>query len=219
MSNFDAVIFDWSGTLVHDPSTEDRLALAFARLGRTDVSEMEAACQALTRWENDPEIVAAQIDADTSSSKYYAAELLHFQRAGLDEELASILLHVDEWPESRPLYSDSLQTLRTLKEKGCRVQVLSDIHFDIRPLLVDQGAGEFIDDYVLSFEQGMQKPESCIFELALARLKLAPDRALMVGDRSTHDGAATESGITSLLLPRIDSPGVRNLSLVNLLVG
>lgn len=117
------------------------------------------------------------------------------------------------------MYPDALGTLRNLKEQGCRVQVLSDIHFDIRPLLLDQGAGGFIDDYVLSFEHGVQKPEAAIFELALDRLDVAPSRALMVGDRSTHDGAAAESGITSLLLPRISTPSHRNLSVVSLLVG
>ncbi|WP_082000053.1 HAD family hydrolase [Arthrobacter sp. PAMC 25486] len=219
MPNFDAVIFDWSGTLVHDPSNEERVALAFAKLGRTEPHGIDRICESLRRWETDPEVVAAQVGSDTSTSRYYAAESLHFQRAGLDQELAEVLLHADEWPESRPLYPDALATLRTLKKQGCRIQVLSDIHFDIRPLLEDQGAGEFIDDYVLSFEHGIQKPEAEIFELALARLEVAPNRALMVGDRATHDGAATESGITSLLLPRIRTPDNRNLSIVNLLVG
>lgn len=219
MLNFDAVIFDWSGTLVHDPSTEERVTLAFARLGRTDPHGVQSVCESLRRWEHDPDIVAAQAGSDTSASRYYAAESLHFQRAGLDQELAETLLHADEWPESRPLYPDALATLQTLKEQGCRIQVLSDIHFDIRPLLKNQGAGEFIDDYVLSFEHGIQKPDAEIFELALARLEVQPSRALMVGDRSTHDGAATESGITSLLLPRIGTPDQRNLSIVSLLVG
>lgn len=219
MHNFDAVIFDWSGTLVHDPSTEERVTLAFARLGRAEPHGVQTVCESLRRWEHDPDVVAAQAGSDTSARRYYAAESLHFQRAGLDQELAEILLHADEWPESRPLYPDALATLQTLKEQGCRIQVLSDIHFDIRPLLENQGAGEFIDDYVLSFEHGIQKPDAEIFELALARLEVPPSRALMVGDRSTHDGAATESGITSLLLPRIGTPDHRNLSIVSLLVG
>lgn len=219
MPNFDAVIFDWSGTLVHDPSTEERVALAFAKLGRIEPHGVDSICDSLRRWESDPEVVAAQVGSDTSASRYYAAESLHFQRAGLDQELAEVLLHADEWPESRPLYPDAVATLRILKARGCRIQVLSDIHFDIRPLLEDQGASEFIDDYVLSFEHGVQKPDAEIFELALTRLGVAPSHALMVGDRSTHDGAATESGITSLLLPRISTPSHRNLSIVSLLVG
>lgn len=218
MGSFDGVIFDWSGTLVHDPSLRDRVALTFARLGRGDTSQVDAVCRALTGCGNDKEVLAAQLDADTSSGKYYAAESLHFKRAGLDGELADMLLHVDEWPESRPLYPDARPTLQELKAQGCRILVLSDIHFNIRELLVDQGVGQYIDDYVLSFEHGVQKPDPKIFALALDRLGLPADRVLMVGDRSTHDGAAAESGIVSLLLPRITTSTTRGLSLVNTLV-
>ncbi|MCC9195643.1 hypothetical protein QNO08_14695 [Arthrobacter sp. zg-Y820] len=36
MPTFDAVIFDWSGTLVHDPPLRERVAVAGARLGRPE---------------------------------------------------------------------------------------------------------------------------------------------------------------------------------------
>ncbi|WAP52441.1 HAD family hydrolase [Arthrobacter sp. ATA002] len=218
MTAFAAVIFDWSGTLVHDPPLRDRVAAAAARLGRPDSPETERICTVLRRHENDPDIAAAQRDADTGAAKYYAAETLHFRRAGLDGELAESLLHVDEDPAFRPLYPDTLPTLRRLKELGCRTAVLSDIHFDIRPLLKAQGAGDLIDDYMLSFEHGVQKPDRRIFELALERLELPPHRVLMVGDRSTHDGAAAECGMVTLLLPRLAAFGRRGLFQVQNLV-
>jgi len=218
MGNFDAVIFDWSGTLVHDPPLRERVAGTFTRLGRPDDGAVDAACAALEGCAADPDIVAAQADADTSRAAYDAAESLHFRRAGLDEELAAALLRFDEHPESRSLYPDALHVLAQLASLGCRIIVLSDIHFDIRPLLASQGVGEYIDDYVLSFEHGVQKPDPRIFEIALQRAGSEPDRTLMVGDRSTHDGAATESGITTLLLPPLMSFGPRGLSLVTSLV-
>ena len=61
-------------------------------------------CESLRRWEEDPEVVAAQVGSDTSASRNYEAETLNFQRAGLDQELVEVLLHADEWPESRPMY-------------------------------------------------------------------------------------------------------------------
>lgn len=218
MASFDGVIFDWSGTLVHDPSLRDRVALTFAKLGRADSPQIDAICNALIGCENDEEVLAAQLSADTSSAKYYEAESLHFRRAGLTGELTDMLLHVDEWPESRPLYADVIPTLQELRAQGCKILVLSDIHFNIRELLAGQGVGQYIDAYVLSFEHGIQKPDPKIFALALDRLGMPADRVLMVGDRSTHDGAATESGIVSLLLPRITTSTTRGLSLVNMLV-
>ena len=38
MLGSDAVIFDWSGTLVHDPPLRERVGLTLARLGRTSDS-------------------------------------------------------------------------------------------------------------------------------------------------------------------------------------
>ena len=218
MTAFDAVIFDWSGTLVHDPPLRERVVAAGTKLGRPDSPETDRICAALNRHEHDPDVAAAQLHADTSSARYFAAEALHFQRAGVDEELAESLLHVDEYSGFRPLYPDALPTLGKLRELGCRIAVLSDIHFDIRPLLKEQGAGALIEDYVLSYEHGVQKPDPRIFELALARLELPAHRVLMVGDRSTHDGAAAECGMATLLLPRLSAFGRRGLSLAENLV-
>lgn len=218
MGNFDAVIFDWSGTLVHDPPLRDRVAGTISRLGRLESGAVDEVCAALERCASDPDVVAAQADADTSREAYDAAESLHCQRAGLDDELAAALLRFDEYLESRPIYPDAVPALERLATAGCRVVVLSDIHFDIRPLLTAQGAGQCIDDYVLSFEHGVQKPDPEIFELALRESGSDRSRTLMVGDRSTHDGAATELGITTLLLPPLASFGPRGLSLVNALV-
>lgn len=215
MTGFDAVIFDWSGTLVHDPPLRDRVAGTFARLGRTDTGEIDGICRALERCETDPDIVAAQAGADTSRAASEAAETFHFQRAGLDAELAASLLRFDEYAESRPLYPDAISVLLQLKGFGCRIVVLSDIHFDIRPLLRHQGASQYIDDYVLSSEHGIQKPDPQIFELVLERSALDRRRTLMIGDRSTHDGAASESGITTLLLPPLGSFGPRGLHLAS----
>jgi hypothetical protein len=47
MTAFDAVIFDWSGSLVHDPPLRDRVAAAGARLGRPDSPETDRICAAL----------------------------------------------------------------------------------------------------------------------------------------------------------------------------
>ena len=82
------------------------------------------------------------------------------------------------------------------------------------PLRREQAAGDYIDDYVLSFEHGVQKPDPRLFERALQRSELPPERVLMVGDRSTHDGAAAESGLVTLLLPPLAAFGARGLSLV-----
>lgn len=218
MPRFDAVIFDWSGNLVHDPPLQERLRAAMRSLGTVDDAAVDEICTRVLRAEADPDVEAALRTADTSLASYLAAEGLLFERAGLDLDLAHALLHVDEHEDFRPLFPDVLAVLEDLRAQGCRLIVLSDIHFDIRPLLTRQGAGRFIDDYVLSFEQGVQKPDPRMFEFALQLSGCARERTLMVGDRSTHDGAAAECGITTLVLPPLPTFGPRGLSMVRSLV-
>lgn len=82
---------------------------------------------ALTRCAAYPDISAAQTGADTSRAAYDAAESLHFQRAGLDEELAACLLSFDEHPGFRPVYPDALPVLAQLKALGCRIVVMTTL--------------------------------------------------------------------------------------------
>lgn len=52
---------------------------------------------------------------------------------------------------------------------------------------------------------GVAKPDPAVFELALHRLGLPARDVLMVGDRGAWDGAAAASGITTLVLPPLQS--------------
>jgi len=72
---------------------------------------------------------------------------------------------------------------------------------------------------VLSFDQGLQKPDPALFEHALAELGTQAHETLMVGDRAGPDGSAVEQGITTLLLPPLERPEQRRLRHVLTLVG
>ena len=74
--------------------------------------------------------------------------------------------------------------------------------------------GVVVDAFVLSFEHGVQKPDPAIFRLALEALGVAPDEAVMVGDRPSHDGGAAFAGVAALVLPPAPDHGPRGLDLV-----
>ena len=61
-------------------------------------------------------------------------------------------------PRHNPFAEDIGVTLTALHGAGVRLAVLSDIHFDLRPVFDDAGLAGVIDVFVLSFEQGRQKP-------------------------------------------------------------
>ncbi len=140
-------------------------------------------------------------DEDTSAARHRAANMLWFEKAGLDDALAEALYAFDDDADNRPLYPDAIPTLSALQALGVKVGVVSDIHLDLRLLLAQQGAAQFVDAYVLSFEHNCQKPDPRMFATALQLLDVAAPRTLMVGDRAAHDGGAADIGIATLILP------------------
>ena len=202
MSRFEAVLFDWSGTLVHDPAPIDRLTAALLALDREPRAEQVAATlDRITAAAQRPDVAEALRDEDTSAARHRAANMLWFQRAGLDAALAEALYGFDADTDNRPLYTDAAASLAALHGHGVKVAVVSDIHLDLRVSLHDQGVGDHIDAYALSFELGCQKPDPRIFLTALDLLDVDAEHALMVGDRCSHDGGAVDVGIATLILP------------------
>ncbi|MBM7813823.1 HAD family hydrolase [Saccharothrix algeriensis] len=203
-----AVIFDWRGTLVLTPTFRGWVTEALRRLERdTALADDVIASLDVNRLD------LPGVDADTALHRetYYAV----FADAGLDADLADALYEVESDPTFNPFAVDVAATLSALRANGFRVGVLSDIHFDVRPVF----DGLPVDSFVLSFEHGVVKPDPRIFRIALDELGTAPEDTLMVGDRATHDGAAVGVGMPTLLVPPLSHVGEARLHLVTNLMG
>lgn len=121
---------------------------------------------------------------------------------GLAEAVYERILVAEGWR----IYADALPTIRALRAAGVAVGVLSNIGFDIRPMLAAWGLGEL--PVVLSYEIGLIKPDPKIFLRACALLGVAPERTVMVGDTVADAGAAA-IGCRALILPSAP-PGAAN---------
>jgi putative hydrolase of the HAD superfamily len=91
-------------------------------------------------------------------------------------------------------YPDAAEVLRTLRERGIGVGVVSNIGWDPRPVFRAHGLDPYIDTYVLSYEHGIQKPDPRLFETACTALDVDPREVLMVGDDRRADGGAAALG-------------------------
>lgn len=138
---------------------------------------------------------------DTDSQLHHEVHMDVFRDAGLDSAMADALYALDADPRFNVFACDTSETLQGLRRRGIAIAVVSDIHFDLRPLFAKAGFEGLVDVFTLPFEKGVQKPDPLMFELTLTSLGVEPSAALMVGDRSRPDGAAVENGITTLLLP------------------
>lgn len=214
-----AVVFDWRGTLATTVDAEDWVREALRHLGRARSAEpVRQVWRAITEAAGNPDrLNAPGVDCDSAVHRrtYYDV----FAHAGLDSELSDALYAVESDPAHNRFAVDVPPALRTAAERGCRIAILSDIHFDLRPVFRAAGLADLVDAFVLSYEHGVQKPDPAIFELALAALGTRAEETLMVGDRPTHDGAAVEVGMPVLLVPPLRNVAERRLHHVQAVLG
>lgn len=154
------VLFDWRGTLFHDLGDGEWIRSTATSIGREiDVAEADRLSQAITAASSEPEVRAASLRADASVEANRRAVMLLFKTAGLDEELARAVYERDGTPGSCFPYPDAPGVLAGLTARGYRIAIVSDIHFDLRPIFERHNLARFIDAWALSFEHGWVKPE------------------------------------------------------------
>lgn len=221
---FDAVLFDFRGTVFNDETDVAWIRAAGASIGRS-LSDDEIAA-IIERTEEvlatRPEIKDAIDRCDTSFEVHREANLTWLRAAGVDDELAVAIWARDGHPDASFPYPDAATVLAALQRAAIKIAVVSDIHYDIRDHFVRHDLDQYVDAYVLSFRYGFQKPDEEMYAAALDEIGVPADRALMVGDRASHDGIAAHYGIASYVLAgpmRAGETGPRGLDAVLRLVG
>ena len=208
-----AVLFDWRGTLVVAMSASAWVERALQQTGRDSSPDAVARVSvALGAAVEDPDVQRRWDRVDESADVHRETYARLFRVASLDADLGDALYAIESDPAYNPVADDVPETLTALTAAGVRVGIVSDIHFDLRPAFADAGLADLVDTFVLSFEHGVQKPNPQIFRVALDRLGVEPADTLMVGDRASHDGAAVELGIPTILVPPLTTTSHRRLS-------
>ena len=199
--NFDAVLFDFSGTLFRLTERDDW----FADLHDAAGAPIDGALQAeMMRRMTAPTGIPAELD-DESTDAWFRRDLdpeLHrtaylaiLRASGLTVpgHAESLYARVAD-PESWQPYPDTGEVLTLLSELGVGVGIVSNIAFDLRTVFELHGWERLVDSWALSHEVGIIKPDAGIFRAALDTLGVAPERALMIGDSEEADGGARAIG-------------------------
>ena len=204
---FDAVLFDWCGTLVEYPLAEDRFRRVLRALRRPDDDASVAALVAAYREaELHPDAVESDRHCDLSAENHRATKLLICELAGIDRELAEAIERSFSDLATYPTYPEVIDVITTLANNNVRVGIVSDFHIDLRPHLDSLGLTDHISGFALSCEVGATKPNPQMFQTALNAVDVEPQRCLMVGDNPTPDTGAAELGIATLILPLQRAP-------------
>ncbi len=201
------VLFDFSGTLFRIESAESWLR---AVLAETDIALSEAelvrAAERLETagalpggaWPARPlpdDLAAPWAVRDRSAEAHRAAYTGLSRQVPLpDPRLHDALYDRHMTPAAWRPYPDTAEVLAALRGRGIAVGVVSNIGWDLRPVFREHGIDPYVGTYVLSYEHGIQKPDTRLFALACDALGIAPQDTLMVGDDRRADGGAAELG-------------------------
>lgn len=226
---FDAVLFDFHGTLAQVEDPVDWVIAAAAECGvelpRARATGLADRLVAVGRAGGPlptrvpPHLAEVWADRDLyeHAHREVYTGLAHTVDSGIDglpDALYDRLLRPEGWAR----YADTVPTLAALHAYGVPVAVVSNIGFDIRPLTADLGFDRYVDAYTLSYEVGRCKPDPAIFLRACAALGVDPERTLMVGD-TPADAAAVAAGCAAYVLPCAPPGAVNGLGGVLDLVG
>jgi putative hydrolase of the HAD superfamily len=194
---FDAVIFDWGGTLTPwhpidtlacwrsvtaDPALAQRLA------------EAENAVWARCRDEHVSASVADIIDA-----------------AGCALSTAEIRAYYDWWDAHTFTDPQALPMLEQLRGRGLKIGVLSNTvwpRLEHERIFHRDGIHHLIDGAVYSSEIARTKPHQAAFQAAMDSVGAAdPGRVVFVGDRLFDDiWGAQQAGMVTVHVPHSDIP-------------
>jgi HAD superfamily hydrolase (TIGR01509 family) len=208
MNHVEAVLFDFSGTLFR--LEEDESWFRGMELDSEDNREVDGHVQAeLMRRltaptgqsvDMSPQTYQAWVSRDLEPHLHREAYLHVLRESGLARRHAEALYNRVINPSCWTPYPDTAAVLEALHEGGIRTAVVSNIAFDVRPAFAALGAARHVDEFVLSFEVGVVKPDPAIFQTALTRLGVAAERAVMVGDSEEADGGALAVGCGFVLV-------------------
>jgi putative hydrolase of the HAD superfamily len=104
-------------------------------------------------------------------------------------------------------YPDAAPALRTLRERGVSIVVVSNWDHSLHERLEETGLAPLVDGAVASAELGHAKPDRAIFEHALSLSGADPGSALHAGDALEEDvRGALAAGLRAILVARDGVP-------------
>jgi putative hydrolase of the HAD superfamily len=203
----DAVLFDWGDTLFHFAWDESLVEAGWeAGLATLDREGLPGHDETAARF-RERYLPLLWIPGSLDEIEYPAMvrELLEGFGIELSEDDLSGFLEAEHsaWEPARQLGDSTHALLDSLRERELKTGLVSNafdpgwlLHNDLERM----GIAERLDAAVFSSEVGKRKPHPAIFEAALERLGVEPERSLFVGDRRFEDvRGAKEAGMTTVL--------------------
>ncbi len=109
-------------------------------------------------------------------------------------------------------FEHTINTLKTLKEKGYKLGLISNWNNTCRNVLDENGISEYLDYIFISEEIGVEKPNPDIFYKAFEIANVKPENALYIGDNYYDDVVGCKKvGMDCLLINPYDKFGIEEI--------
>ncbi len=188
-----AVLFDFAGVITRP------MAEMFAPLVATSGVDAGAVLPAMLS------VFASDDDTDSIPHRAERGEVDHAELlAWVDDQAPGASAMLD--PASPHFFGDRLQlhddvpgVVDDLRRRGLKTAIVSNM-FEAWQPAVDRvfTYQDRFDTLVWSWEVGLRKPNTAIFELALARLGVTPDEAIYLDDFPAMAEGARQAGIEAI---------------------
>ena len=187
----DAVLFDWGHTLM-DWVWDDGLVDAGVRAGLEAVgAPLDTVGAVAARYRAEARLTDWEVPEEVEYEQLVRTMLAETGMEVDGEALRAYLLAEHAaWAPARRLASMSVALLDALRGRGLKTGLVSnsmDPPWILMRDLEEQELAARLDAVVFSSEVGVRKPRPEIFNRALGRLGVEPERALFVGDRLAAD--------------------------------
>jgi putative hydrolase of the HAD superfamily len=206
-----AVLFDFAGTLFMPAAPEEMIAEALARLGmapRQDEVQRLAQGYAKAGIAGGPypshvpdELARLYAERDLSFENHRRAYVGLASTVEGPSELPEAFYDELLLPASWVPYADTAPVVKGLSARGIVAGVISNVGFDLRPILRGHGLAGLAERVTMSYEVEATKPSPEIFRAALQKLGTRPEQTLVVGDNAEVDDGGLALGMPTLLLP------------------
>lgn len=205
-----AIFFDWVNTLVHMEPDRHVISAQVCREFGIEVSERDLLRGIYAAEEEMSHGRPLRWSMDEDPEKYIRYNNRVLAEAGVappDRGTSLKLLQrfAERFKDFKfATFDDVAPSLRDLRSRGITTGLISNMPYQMQPMLERLGLGGLLDHAVTPLDvNGVSKPEAPIFLEALRRADVKPAEAVHVGDEHFVDGAGARAvGITPVILDR-----------------
>lgn len=123
---------------------------------------------------------------DISYEQAYA-QAVQIAKQNIAHPLKCMGLPITPWhSEDEVIYPEAAQCLVALHKKY-KIGIIANQSAGTSDRMKKYAISQYLDLIIASAEEGVEKPDSRIFELALERAACQPENAVMIGDRIDND--------------------------------